>query len=44
MGFGESKFDELALYEVKQQAQLLLGWPTHGVNSIFLEIKVTEFN
>ena len=24
--------------ELKQEAQLLLGWPTHGTKSIYLEV------
>ena len=26
----------------EQEAQLLLGWPTHGAKSIYLEVKIIE--
>ena len=29
---------------VEQEAQLLLGWPTHGAKLIYLEVKVIELN
>ena len=28
--------------EVKEEAQLLLGWPTHSAKLIYLEVKVIE--
>ena len=29
---------------ILQEAQLLLGWPTHGAKSIYLEVKAIELN
>ena len=31
-------------YISQQEAQLLLGWPTHGAESIYLKVKVIELN
>ncbi len=41
-----SKFAELggARFKFKQEAQLWLGWPTHGAKSIYLAVKVIERN
>ena len=36
--------NDLGIWFNKQEAQLLLRWPTHGAKSIYLEVKVIELN
>jgi len=43
---GSSQFGVVCWQPImeKQEAQQLMGWPTHGAKSIYLKVKVIELN